>query len=131
MSSRVGLFRYYIITIGRVLLQELEHTQYYFLPRALSTARSNPELVAAAFAAGGSTIVACYEQEVLATEGPLHDFSGSEGGVRLAKALPEGGAGRLAATYAAADAEVRADGPTQVAPMQTFQVNTPRSEGGK
>ena len=45
-------------------------------------------VVAAAFAAGGSTLVACYDQQVLQAEGPLHDFSGMEGAVRLAKALP-------------------------------------------
>ena len=88
-------------------------------------------VVAAAFAAGGSTLVACYDQQVLQAEGPLHDFSGMEGAVRLAKALPEGGGGRLAATYAAADAEVRADGPTQMRWLDSFGVDTPRSEGGK
>lgn len=49
----------------------------------------------------------------------------------MAKALPEGGEGRLAATYAAADAEVRADGPTRARWLDSFGVDTPRSEGGK
>ena len=40
-------------------------------------------VVAAAFAAGGSTLVACYDQQVLQAEGALHDFSGMEGAVRL------------------------------------------------
>ena len=88
-------------------------------------------VVAAAFAAGGSTLVACYEHQGLATEGALHDFSDMDGAMRLAKALPEGGAGRLAATYAAADAEVRADGPTRTQWRHAFAVDAPRSEGGK
>ena len=88
-------------------------------------------VVAAAFAAGGSTLVACYEHQGLATEGALHDFSDMDGAMRLAKALPEGGAGRLAATYAAADAEVRADGPTRTQWRRAFAVDAPRSEGGK
>ena len=88
-------------------------------------------VVAAAFAAGGSTRVACYERQALAAEGALHDFSGAEGGARLARALPEGGAGRLAATYAAADAEVRADGPTRERWLHAFGVDAPKSGGGK
>ena len=75
--------------------------------------------------------MACYERQALAAEGALHDFSGTEGGARLARALPEGGAGRLAATYAAADAEVRADGPTRERWLHTFGVDAPKSSGGK
>ena len=88
-------------------------------------------LVAAAFAVGGSGRVACYDQGALSSDGTLHDFSGAEGAARLAAALPEQGAGRLAATYAAADAEVRADGPPRAGLLHSFQVSKAGGPRGK
>jgi len=99
--------------------------------RAGGVSLTKDPMVAAAFAVGGSAVVACYDWQDLEAAGPVHDFSSDDGARRLAAALPHGGEGRLAATFARADAEVRVDLLPAVRPRLTFGVSAGERASGK